>query len=521
MLTGSDDTNGDGIKDSLQPALAILAWIDNNNFDAANSGNFDAVPRSSIVIIQSIQKNGDLNNETALQAIKVIPFSDVPEGKPKSVFSEWTPIQFDVVPVIPGGTLSDVDSSRAGTQTTVLIDNSAAELPSTYFDRYYTYISAEIINSYKAAGLELRTLDGELLTDSSQAGWYDYTQRTPGGDGGRYVIKDGKIVGVEITFTDNSFGDDDPTANRITDPATLVLEPDPKFDLKTDSQLISDRITANGYPVVTLVGSPGISNSFSLIGADGATLQAGTHFKVREITIDQVASAYAIELLDADLNKAGSQAYGDYYTGQATGNDRNTADGTYSVLVDNELAGNFTIRTSFLSDRERIRCLNKLNGKNNLKSVLYGHRIENRRGSNGDDALIGNEENNRIKGFKGSDLINGFGDRLQGSKLDIDADRNQRDILTGGGGKDYFQLGDIVTSFYIGDGNKGYARITDFKRGDRIVLTGSKDDYSKKTISINGDSGIGIYQEEDLVALIQGKGTQSIAFGNSNQVLFI
>ena len=48
------------------------------------------------------------------------------------------------------------------------------------------------------------------------------------------------------------------------------------------------------------------------------------------------------------------------------------------------------------------------------------------------------------------------------------------DVLTGGGGGDYFQLGDIVSSYYTGDGDKGYARITDFKAGDRVVLTGSR-----------------------------------------------
>ena len=521
QISGSNDINGDGIKDSLQPAIATLSWINNINFENAVSGNFDAVPKRSIITVQSVTQNGELNTSTALEDIKVIPFSDVPQGAPKSVFSEWTPIQFNVVPETAGGTLADVDNGRAGTQTTVLIDNSAAQLPSTYFDRYYTYVSEEIISRYREAGLELRTLDGELLTDASQAGWYDYTQRTPGGDGGRYVIKDGKIVGVEITFTDNSFGDDDPTANRITDPSTLVLEPDPKFDLKTDSQLIGDRITANGYPVVTLLGSPGKASAFALNGANGEALQAGTHFKVREITVDNVVSAYAIELLDADLNQAGNQAYGSYYTGQATRNQTNTADGTYSVLVDGDLAGTFEIRTNALDDRERIRCLNQLSGKNSLASVLYGHRVEQKRGTNGDDVITGTGGNNTIKGIKGSDLINGFGDRLEGSSLDVDADRNQRDVLTGGSGGDYFQLGDIVSSFYTGDGDKGYARVSDFKRGDRIVLTGSKDDYSKRATSINGASGLGIYQGDDLVALIQGKSAQSLVFSNADQVLFI
>jgi hypothetical protein len=105
--------------------------------------------------------------------------------------------------------------------------------------------------------------------------------------------------------------------------------------------------------------------------------------------------------------------------------------------------------------------------------------------------------------------------------MNVDANRNQRDVLTGGSSGDYFQLGDIVGSYYTGDGDKGYARITDFKAGDRVVLTGSKDDYSKKSARIDGQSGLGIYQGDDLIALLQGKSAQSLAFGNSYQVLFI
>jgi hypothetical protein len=270
-----------------------------------------------------------------------------------------------------------------------------------------------------------------------------------------------------------------------------------------------------------MLGSPGQAASFSIKGVDGELLKNGEHYSVREISIDGVRSAYAIELLDANLSQSGKQAYGDYFTGTATSNNTNTGDGIYSVLVNNQLAGNFEIRTNPLDERDRIRCLSKQNGKNSLASVLYGHRIENERGTNGDDVITGNGNNNKLKGRKGSDLLNGFGDRLARSSLNVDADRNQRDLLSGGAGADYFQLGDIVGSYYTGDGDMGYARITDFQAGDRIVLTGSKDDYSKKTVRIEGHSGLGIYQGDDLIGLLQGKAAQSFAFGNSDQVLFI
>jgi hypothetical protein len=53
------------------------------------------------------------------------------------------------------------------------------------------------------------------------------------------------------------------------------------------------------------------------------------------------------------------------------------------------------------------------------------------------------------------------------------------------------------------------------------LLSGSPAGYSHKQVRIDGQTGLGIYQGTDLVALLQGKAAQSIALNNTDQVLFI
>ena len=82
----------------------------------------------------------------------------------------------------------------------------------------------------------LTDLDGNVIT---QAGWYDFTRRSEDGDGGLFIygtyadgnwsismdptepIPEGairRIIGLELKFTDNMFGDKDPTIGTIVDP---------------------------------------------------------------------------------------------------------------------------------------------------------------------------------------------------------------------------------------------------------------------------------------------------------------
>ena len=71
-----------------------------------------------------------------------------------------------------------------------------------------------------ADGAALTTLTGEVI---DRAGWYDFTQQTDGGDGARYLKnEEGRIIGVELNFTANMFGDKTPGDDEITDPGATV-----------------------------------------------------------------------------------------------------------------------------------------------------------------------------------------------------------------------------------------------------------------------------------------------------------
>ena len=113
-------------------------------------------------------------------------------------------------------------------------------------------------------------------------------------------------------------------------------------------------------------------------------------------------------------------------------------------------------------------------------------------GTDGDDRLTGDNNNNKMFGLKGDDTLDGRGgnDILTGASSPFGSETNGRgeiDRLRGGSGADTFQLGESsdgrFTIFYD-DGNprtrgtQDIAIIEDFKRGqDTIELIGSADQY--------------------------------------------
>jgi Ca2+-binding RTX toxin-like protein len=142
----------------------------------------------------------------------------------------WDPIQFTVTPQNPSEAVQDFDAARVGTQVEVSIDISRAGMTGHDFNGYMRYVSQDSIDAYAATGKTLVGLDGTSITSP---GWYDYTQRTPGGDGARFVYDgNGKIIAIKIIFTDNSFGDDSPVLNRIVDPGVPVYYSNPGEDWK-------------------------------------------------------------------------------------------------------------------------------------------------------------------------------------------------------------------------------------------------------------------------------------------------
>ncbi|MBT9314759.1 CAP domain-containing protein [Leptothoe spongobia] len=142
-------------------------------------------------------------------------------------------------------------------------------------------------------------------------------------------------------------------------------------------------------------------------------------------------------------------------------------------------------------------------------------------GGSGNDHVAGGSGNDRILGGTGSDkLVGGSGnDILQGSK---GGTASEKDVMTGGKGRDTFILGNKSGAFYD-DGNSGsmglsnYALITDLKvgQGDRIQLSNDHD-YRLGSAPNGVDSGRALFidngagQQDELVAVIRGSGNLNL-----------
>jgi Ca2+-binding RTX toxin-like protein len=285
-------------------------------------------------------------------------------------------------------------------------------------------------------------------------------------------------------------------------------------------------MTANGKAEVHLIGRRGLESSVKVKGPDGSLLVMGTQVSVRELAIDSDRSAYVVALRDADLKKTGAQAFGRYDRGALTGNGPASGDGKYMISLGGVDVADFTVKTRDLTRSERDACVVALfvsNGSHALDSLLEGHRVIQSAGTVGDDVLVGVAKSDALSGGGGSDVLNGFGDRLTGAAVSGTFGRGQRDTLIGGAGDDFFQLGDVVGSFYVGGGKSDYALIKDFSKGDSVLLAGSVlgAGYTVGAVTVDGVSGTGIQKNGDLVAVLQGPAAKDFALSNLNQVSFI
>jgi Ca2+-binding RTX toxin-like protein len=141
----------------------------------------------------------------------------------QTIEAPWDPLQFKVTPVDgdADGGLDDADAGRGGKQVQVTIDISRAGVKEGDFNAYLKFVSDATI---QAANGRLFDLDNKPITT---AGWYDFTrhQNAEGqfiGDGARYLVSNGEIVGIELTLTDNAFGDSDLTDDVLQDPGMPV-----------------------------------------------------------------------------------------------------------------------------------------------------------------------------------------------------------------------------------------------------------------------------------------------------------
>ena len=122
-------------------------------------------------------------------------------------------------------------------------------------------------------------------------------------------------------------------------------------------------------------------------------------------------------------------------------------------------------------------------------------------GEDGNDYMHGGDGNDQLLGGRGDDRIfGGLGDdRIMGvySRNDVEVD-----ILTGGGGKDTFVLGDYHSNFYNNGGNTDYALIKDFSSIDEIIL--DQGTYTTGASPFSDASGTAIYEGSELIAVVQG-----------------
>ncbi|MEM1254786.1 MAG: calcium-binding protein [Cyanobacteria bacterium P01_H01_bin.21] len=139
-------------------------------------------------------------------------------------------------------------------------------------------------------------------------------------------------------------------------------------------------------------------------------------------------------------------------------------------------------------------------------------------GGSGNDRLIGGWGNDRLVGGNGNDFLQGAWRRTAA----------ERDVMTGGKGRDTFVLGDRSGTLYDDGksrttGTSNYALITDLnvKQGDMIQLS---NDHDYRLGSSRVASGRGLFidnaagQKDELIAVIRGSGNLNL---NSNTFKYV
>ena len=142
-------------------------------------------------------------------------------------------------------------------------------------------------------------------------------------------------------------------------------------------------------------------------------------------------------------------------------------------------------------------------------------------GGEGDDLIAGLGGNDSLSGGTGDDTLTGGGVSFTNDRLFITVDTSGIDTLTGGIGRDLFVLGgrssttsaeaetDII--HYDEAGNNDYALITDFnKTEDTINLGGATSDYYLGSSPNGLPAGTALYQDSELIAIIQGSSQLSL-----------
>jgi VCBS repeat-containing protein len=207
-------------------------------------------------------------------------------GTGATVTTPWDPIRFELAPQAGNTSLVDIDTTRPGTQIRMTIDMRASYLDASTFNAYIKFVSQATITA--AGSTPLTDLDGTVITSE---GWYDFTQRTPGGDGARFIVDPAtnKITAIALIITDNAFGDNDLLRNRIFDPGSPVnfnAAPIAADDTQTTNEntilnrSVPPAADSDGIASYTLVSDVGNDNGTLTFNPDGTyTFNPGTDFK--------------------------------------------------------------------------------------------------------------------------------------------------------------------------------------------------------------------------------------------------
>ena len=140
---------------------------------------------------------------------------------------------------------------------------------------------------------------------------------------------------------------------------------------------------------------------------------------------------------------------------------------------------------------------------NNL--VLGGNGDDVAIAGNGDDTLIGGGEKDRLMGGNGNDSLIGV------DSNEVNPGVEEIDILTGGGDKDTFVLGNAGKVYYNDGvvntiGTKDFALIKDFSsaEGDVIQLEGNISDYRLGNSPVDWVSGTSIFHNgNEVIGIIE------------------
>ena len=230
------DLNNDGLQDAEQSGVSTFAWITENDFQAGLNGELSDIKKIVAMEIMADPNSQKMSPNYQLESVEVLAEGDInldgqgnkPTGR-VVLSAPWDTLKFAIAPSSSDsdGILDDIDPNRAGVQSRISIDISRSDINVGDFNAYYKYVSSQAISDYGKLNIQLRDLDGDPIT---AAGWYDFTRSTPYGDGALFISKDGKIVGIDLILTDNAFGDNDVTANRILDPGAplKIAHPTPE-----------------------------------------------------------------------------------------------------------------------------------------------------------------------------------------------------------------------------------------------------------------------------------------------------